>query len=39
MGFPQVDLLARVEKALEERFPSRMVPDLDRIVDLLTLLG
>jgi dihydrofolate synthase/folylpolyglutamate synthase len=39
VGFPQVDLLARVEKALEERFPSRMVPDLDRIVDLLTLLG
>jgi dihydrofolate synthase/folylpolyglutamate synthase len=33
------DPLARVEKALEERFPTRMVPDLDRIVDLLTLLG
>src|SRR3954464_11411284 len=31
--------LARVEKALEERFPSRMVPDLDRITDLLDLLG
>src|SRR3954464_9525041 len=31
--------LARVEKALEERFPSRMVPDLDRISDLLDLLG
>lgn len=31
--------LARVDKALEERFPTRMVPDLDRIVDLLTLLG
>ena len=31
--------LARVEKALDERFPSRMVPDLDRIVDLLDLLG
>jgi dihydrofolate synthase / folylpolyglutamate synthase len=31
--------LARVEKALEERFPSQMVPDLDRITDLLDLLG
>ncbi|MDQ1706452.1 MAG: dihydrofolate synthase / folylpolyglutamate synthase [Frankiaceae bacterium] len=31
--------LARVEKALESRFPTRMVPDLDRIVDLLDLLG
>src|SRR3954454_11399969 len=31
--------LARVEKALDERFPSRMVPDLDRIVDLLDILG
>ena len=31
--------LARVEKALQERFPSRMVPDLDRITDLLDLLG
>jgi dihydrofolate synthase/folylpolyglutamate synthase len=31
--------LARVDKALEGRFPSRMVPDLDRIVDLLGLLG
>ncbi|MDQ1695746.1 MAG: dihydrofolate synthase / folylpolyglutamate synthase [Frankiaceae bacterium] len=31
--------LARVEKALEQRFPSRMVPDLDRITDLLDLLG
>src|SRR3954463_14474057 len=31
--------LARVEKALEDRFPSRMVPDLDRITDLLDLLG
>jgi dihydrofolate synthase/folylpolyglutamate synthase len=31
--------LARVEKALEERFPARMVPDLDRIVELLGLLG
>ena len=31
--------LDRVEKALEERFPSRMVPDLDRITDLLDLLG
>jgi dihydrofolate synthase/folylpolyglutamate synthase len=39
VGFPDVDPLARVEKALEERFPTRMVPDLDRIVDLLTLLG
>jgi dihydrofolate synthase/folylpolyglutamate synthase len=31
--------LARVDKALEARFPTRMVPDLDRIVDLLSLLG
>jgi dihydrofolate synthase/folylpolyglutamate synthase len=31
--------LARVEKALDSRFPSRMVPDLDRITDLLDLLG
>jgi len=31
--------LARVEKDLEGRFPTRMVPDLDRITDLLDLLG
>ena len=31
--------LARVDKALEARFPTRMVPDLDRITDLLDLLG
>ncbi|HET7529835.1 MAG TPA: Mur ligase family protein [Mycobacteriales bacterium] len=31
--------LARVEAALAGRFPSRMVPDLDRITDLLDLLG
>jgi dihydrofolate synthase/folylpolyglutamate synthase len=31
--------LARVEKALEDRTPTRMVPDLDRISDLLDLLG
>lgn len=31
--------LARVEAALEQRTPTRMVPDLDRITDLLTLLG
>ena len=31
--------LARVEHELEGRFPTRMVPDLDRIVDLLHLLG
>src|SRR3954464_11841122 len=31
--------LDRVLKALEARFPSRMVPDLDRIRDLLDLLG
>src|SRR3954470_3368170 len=31
--------LARVEKALEARFPTRMVPDLDRIKDLMDLLG
>jgi dihydrofolate synthase/folylpolyglutamate synthase len=30
---------ARIEKALEARFPSRMVPDLERITDLLDLLG
>ncbi|HEX3823887.1 MAG TPA: folylpolyglutamate synthase/dihydrofolate synthase family protein [Mycobacteriales bacterium] len=39
MGFDDADPLARVEKVLEERFPSRMVPDLDRIADLLHLLG
>ena len=39
MGFDEVDPLARVEKVLEERFPTRMVPDLDRIVDPLGLLG
>ena len=31
--------LARVEKALESRFPTRMVPDLDRIRDVMDLLG
>jgi dihydrofolate synthase/folylpolyglutamate synthase len=36
MGDPA---LARVEKALEARFPTRMVPDLERITDLLDLLG
>jgi dihydrofolate synthase/folylpolyglutamate synthase len=30
---------ARVEQALRTRFPTRMVPDLDRITDLLDLLG
>jgi dihydrofolate synthase / folylpolyglutamate synthase len=39
VSFVEADPLARVEKVLEERFPSRMVPDLDRIVDLLHLLG
>jgi len=39
VGFDEVDPLARVEKVLEERFPTRMVPDLDRIVDPLGLLG
>jgi dihydrofolate synthase/folylpolyglutamate synthase len=39
VSFDAADPLARVEKALEERFPTRMVPDLDRIVDLLDLLG
>jgi dihydrofolate synthase / folylpolyglutamate synthase len=34
-----VEQLVRVEKALAARFPSRMVPDLDRITDLLDLLG
>ncbi|MGN6473703.1 MAG: bifunctional folylpolyglutamate synthase/dihydrofolate synthase [Mycobacteriales bacterium] len=32
-------VLARVDKALEDRYPTRMVPDLDRIIDLLNLLG
>jgi dihydrofolate synthase/folylpolyglutamate synthase len=31
--------MARVELALLRRFPSRMVPDLDRITELLDLLG
>ncbi|WP_239332081.1 folylpolyglutamate synthase/dihydrofolate synthase family protein [Frankia sp. CiP3] len=31
--------LARVEKALTERFPHRMLPDLDRMRDLVDLLG
>jgi dihydrofolate synthase/folylpolyglutamate synthase len=31
--------LAGVEAALQSRFPTRMVPDLDRITDLLDLLG
>jgi len=31
--------MERVLKALEARFPSRMVPDLDRIRDLLDILG
>jgi dihydrofolate synthase/folylpolyglutamate synthase len=39
VGFGDSDPLARVEKALEARFPSRMVPDLERITDLLHLLG
>lgn len=30
---------ARVEAALAARQPSRMVPDLDRITDLLDLMG
>jgi dihydrofolate synthase/folylpolyglutamate synthase len=34
-----VEELGRVEQALAARFPSRMVPDLDRITDLLDLLG
>jgi dihydrofolate synthase / folylpolyglutamate synthase len=33
------EALARVEAALAGRFPSRMVPDLERITDLLDLLG
>jgi dihydrofolate synthase / folylpolyglutamate synthase len=36
---PVPDPLARVDKALEARFPTRMVPDLDRITELLDLLG
>jgi len=39
VSFGDEDPLARVGKALEERFPTRMVPDLDRIADLLDLLG
>ena len=39
MSGDTVDPLARVEKMLELRFPTRMVPDLDRITDLLGLLG
>jgi len=39
VAFDDVDPLARVDKALEARFPTRMVPDLDRITDLLDLLG
>jgi dihydrofolate synthase/folylpolyglutamate synthase len=31
--------VARVDKALEDRFPTRMVPDLDRVTDLLDVLG
>jgi dihydrofolate synthase/folylpolyglutamate synthase len=41
-GLARVDIepgLARVNRALEDRYPTRMVPDLDRIVDLLALLG
>lgn len=38
-GTPDGGVLARVDKALEHRYPTRMVPDLDRIVDLLNLLG
>lgn len=30
---------ARIEEALQTRFPTKMVPDLDRITDLLDLLG
>jgi dihydrofolate synthase/folylpolyglutamate synthase len=36
---PSYDDLDRIDKALEARYPTRMVPDLDRIVDLLDLLG
>jgi dihydrofolate synthase/folylpolyglutamate synthase len=39
VDLPAEQPLARVAKALDARFPSRMVPDLDRIVDLLDLLG
>src|SRR5947199_10530121 len=34
-----VAAVARVDKALEARCPTRMVPDLDRVTDLLDLLG
>jgi dihydrofolate synthase/folylpolyglutamate synthase len=33
------DALSRVESALAQRIPTRMVPDLDRITDLVDLLG
>ena len=36
---PARSALTRVEKALESRFPTRMVPDLDRIRDVMDLLG
>jgi dihydrofolate synthase / folylpolyglutamate synthase len=39
VDLPGEQPLARVANALDARFPSRMVPDLDRIVDLLDLLG
>src|SRR5580698_3819282 len=38
-GAEDAAVLARVDKALEDRYPTRMVPDLERIVDLLDLLG
>jgi dihydrofolate synthase/folylpolyglutamate synthase len=38
-GDSSYDDLDRIDKALEARYPTRMVPDLDRIVDLLHLLG
>jgi dihydrofolate synthase / folylpolyglutamate synthase len=39
VDLPGEQPLARVANALDARFPSRMVPDLERIVDLLDLLG
>lgn len=39
MSSAPADVLSRVERALAERVPTRMVPDLDRIRDLVDLLG
>lgn len=36
---PELEARLRVERALARRFPTRLVPDLDRITDLLHCLG